>query len=165
MPPPKARLHNKTGKLKTINKSYTSRRSNDSGNNAGHQANNSSSISASVPNNNNSNTSNNNNSNNTNSNTITPITTNNNSGNANNNSNNSSLAISSTSAPLQNMPSSAAAPTNAIDSDADQQFELELCWCIQTMEKSLDSGNVTAKQGILETFSQINSLTYFHFDA
>lgn len=39
----------------------------------------------------------------------------------------------------------AAPPTH--DSGADQQFELELCWCIQSMEKTLEAGNLTAKQG------------------
>lgn len=33
------------------------------------------------------------------------------------------------------------------DSTADQQFELELCWCIQSMEKTLEAANLTAKQG------------------
>lgn len=37
--------------------------------------------------------------------------------------------------------------TNAPTNDADQQFELELCWCIQTLETSLATGKLNAKQG------------------
>lgn len=37
--------------------------------------------------------------------------------------------------------------TQNTDSDADRQFELELCWCIQTLEASLDSGKLNAKAG------------------
>lgn len=33
------------------------------------------------------------------------------------------------------------------DSEADRQLELELCWCIQTLETSLDTGKLNAKQG------------------
>lgn len=42
------------------------------------------------------------------------------------------------------------APTslnNSGDALATEQFELELCWCIQTLENSLASGKLNAKQG------------------
>lgn len=52
-------------------------------------------------------------------------------------------------------PSSSAVPPEAVnvdnntvsDSEADRQLELELCWCIQTLETSLDTGKLNAKQG------------------
>lgn len=44
----------------------------------------------------------------------------------------------------------AAAPTSAIDADAQRQLELELCWCIQTLEASIDSGKLNAKQGTIK---------------
>lgn len=105
MPPPKARLHSKTGKLKTINKSYSS--SSSSGQETG--------SSASSRRNN----------------RVVEITVTQNE------------ARNNTSAPAA---SSAPSPI-ASTSDAMQQFEIELCWCIQTMEKSLESGGISAKQG------------------
>lgn len=43
--------------------------------------------------------------------------------------------------------STGATPASSHDSDADQQFELELYWCIQTLEKSIQSGSLSARQG------------------
>lgn len=107
MPPPKARLHSKTGKLKTINKSYTS-----SGTNSPSAVN----ISGRSRQN-------------------LPTTSTNHSG-------------TQTESTIANANGNAVAPNTAItDTLATQQFELELCWCIQTMEKSLESGNLAAKQG------------------
>lgn len=97
MPPPKARLHNKTGKLKNINKTYSS-----SGP-AGQET-------------------------------------------SSNSSRRNNRAAENT--VLQSEAASPAAPSpTASSSDIAQQFEIELCWCIQTMEKSLEAGNISAKQG------------------
>lgn len=34
-----------------------------------------------------------------------------------------------------------------MDTDATRQLELELCWCVQTLEVSLQSGKLNEKQG------------------
>lgn len=109
MPPPKARLHSKTGKLKTINKTYSS--SSPSGQETG-------STSSSRRNN-----------------------------RAAENTVTQNEVRTNTSAPAA---SSAPSPI-ASTSDTMQQFEIELCWCIQTMEKSLESGGITAKQGACDS--------------
>lgn len=49
-------------------------------------------------------------------------------------------------APVDNNSSAAAVPF-VPDTEADRQLELELCWCIQTLETSLDTGKLNAKQG------------------
>lgn len=93
MPPPKTRLHNKTGKLKNLNKPSTS-----------------------LP---------------------------------------SPPQISQTLSqpqPQEHGGPSASTSSSAIingstNDDADRQFELELCWCIQTLETSLATGKLNAKQG------------------
>lgn len=94
MPPPKAKLHKNTGRLKNINNSYVS--SPTSGNRANQVAVN------------NQNTPN-----------IQP--------------------------PRNDVPASASTSGDA--SSAMEQFELELYWCIQTLENSLSSGKLNAKQG------------------
>lgn len=40
-----------------------------------------------------------------------------------------------------------ASGNSSADSPAIEQFELELYWCIQTLENSLSSGKLNAKQG------------------
>lgn len=48
------------------------------------------------------------------------------------------------------VPQSAGSSTNTsneLDSENVRQFELELAWCIQTMESSLNSGKLNANQG------------------
>lgn len=53
--------------------------------------------------------------------------------------------------------SPSAAPSNAtiasstvseMDTEAMRQLELELCWCVQTLEVSLQSGKLSEKQGM-----------------
>lgn len=117
MPPRKAKLHSSTGKLKTINKAYTL-------------------PSGSPPSSATSSTSNTNRSNDT----------------AAPRSQAGSNAVTQT-----NMQHSVTTEVPEIndrvvsiashDTEADQQFELELCWCIQTLEKSLEASNLSAKQG------------------
>lgn len=92
MPPPRAKLHKNTGRLKNINSSYTS--SSSSGNRQN------------------------------------PVPINN--------------ANSSNTEPRNETPAGA---SNSGDSSAIEQFELELYWCIQTLENSLSSGKLQAKQG------------------
>lgn len=87
-PPPKNRLHNKTGKLKTINRPTS----------------------------------------------VTPVPA-----AVRTNENGSSTDVAG--------PSGLASTTGT--DEADRQFELELCWCIQTMETSLATGKLNAKQGKL----------------
>lgn len=55
--------------------------------------------------------------------------------------------INTSADPTPQASSSAAAAANASDTDAGHQLELELCWCIQTLEASIDSGKLNAKQG------------------
>lgn len=43
-------------------------------------------------------------------------------------------------------------------SDSEAQLELELCWCIQTLETSLNTGKLNAKQGI----KPIKLVLYLH---
>lgn len=85
-PPPKAKLHKSTGRLKNINSSYANSSSSASSNNR--------------------------------------------------------LANASSSTPiaLENR-------NNAVEVPAIEQFELELYWCIQTLENSLSSGKLNPKQG------------------
>lgn len=85
---PPAKLHNKTGRLKNINKSYT--------------------------------------------NPIQGTTTPSNTANT-----------TTTTAPPN-----VTATNNGLDAVAIEQFELELCWCIQTLEKSLELNKLNAKQGM-----------------
>lgn len=107
-PPPRARLHSKTGKLKNINKTYSSASTIPSSAAESHSGN-ASRRNIRVAEN--------------------PVVQN--------------ETESSTNTP----DASASASTVADSSESLQQFEMELCWCIQTMEKSLEAGNVTAKQG------------------
>lgn len=93
MPPPKAKLHKNTGRLKNINSSYVN--SSSSGNRGNQVA----VINQSTPN----------------------------------------IQSRNEASPV--------GASNAIDSSAIEQFELELYWCIQTLENSLSSGQLTAKQG------------------
>lgn len=86
MAPPKSRLHNKTGKLKTLNK--------------------------------------------------TTITSSNEEPQAR-----QTLAESP---PQQTDPEPG---PSTLSTNNDEQFELELCWCIQTLETSLATGKLNAKQG------------------
>lgn len=119
MPPQKAKLHTKTGKLKSINKAYsfpTNASSNASTVNTGPGMGRST---ASI---------------------IRPT-----------------IASNTTNTSIQTdvQPSTSATTSNATalvtnaghDTEVDQQFELELCWCIQSMENSLNSGKLSAKQG------------------
>lgn len=109
MPPPsRAKLHDRTGRLKSINKTYSSPSSNNATNRNRNQSAATSTSSSSTQ-----------------TDSSSPTT-------ANGSNNSSGSGVSS---------------SGISDSLAIQQFELELCWCIQTMEKSLESGNLTAKQG------------------
>lgn len=106
MPPPKARLHNKTGKLKNINKAYSipsSGGQETSGNSSRRN-------------------------NRTAENTVTQ-----------------SVARTN---PSTSTPSTPTLSPIASSSDTTQQFEIELCWCVQTLEKGLEAGNISAKQGL-----------------
>lgn len=47
--------------------------------------------------------------------------------------------------------------TSGLDSEAEDRFELELCWCIQQLEMSLSTGKLQEKQ-MLELSKQLNSL-------
>lgn len=97
-PPPKAKLHKSTGRLKNINSSYV-----------------------------------------------------NSSSSVNSSGNRSANANSSTSSNVSSTGSSNAMAlehrTNAAESTAMEQFELELYWCIQTLENSINSGKLNQKQG------------------
>lgn len=112
MPPPKPRLHNKTGKLKNINKAYSSSSP------AGPE-------------------------------TSDTSTRRNNRVAENTATQSEAVTNTSTSATLP-----APSPTASSSSDTTQQFEIELCWCIQTMEKSLESGNFSPKQGAYHSQQQ-----------
>lgn len=106
MPPPKAKLHKSTGRLKNIS---NSRSSSSSANRENQPTTNSSSSS--------------------------------------NNPNTQSRGGGSV---RQELPAARTNPTNSTnptDSPAIEQFELELYWCIQTLENSLSSGKLNAKQG------------------
>lgn len=105
MPPPKARLHKSTGRLKNIS-NYNSSTASNSENRV-----------------------------NTNNTIISNQSNNQNSGNI-----------------LNDLPT---ASTNQTDSTAIEQFELELYWCIQTLDSSLHSGKLTSKQGNLVFISFI----------
>lgn len=50
----------------------------------------------------------------------------------------------------------AAPGQQSTDSEADRQLELELCWCIQTLEASLDSGKLNAKAGWFKVVTVFN---------
>lgn len=73
---------------------------------------------------------------------------------------------SNTSSQTDVQPSTSATASNALpvinsshDTEVDQQFELELCWCIQSMENTLNSGKLSAKQGTLfERLKPINHI-------
>lgn len=99
MPPPKAKLHKNTGRLKNINTSYvdtsTASRTNSAPTNTSNQPN-----------------------------------------TAQADRNRGSGLIT------------AAATSSQANSPAIEQFELELYWCIQTLEHSLNSGKLNAKQGM-----------------
>lgn len=43
------------------------------------------------------------------------------------------------------------------DSSAIEQFELEIYWCIQTLENSLNSGKLHAKQGMTRAIYTLNN--------
>lgn len=49
-----------------------------------------------------------------------------------------------------------ASGNNSAESPAIEQFELELYWCIQTLENSLNSGKLNAKQGKIFNFYPSN---------
>lgn len=106
MPPPKAKLHKNTGRLKNIN---STRVDSSSANRASQ----------------------------------TTTTT--------NNSNNLNIASAANARATQNSNNVRSAvpaiQTNPTESPAIEQFELELYWCIQTLENSLGSGKLNAKQG------------------
>lgn len=107
MPPPKAKLHKNTGRLKNINSTRVD--SSSSANRASQ----------------------------------TTTTT--------NNSNNLNIASAANARATQNSNNVRSAvpaiQTNPTESPAIEQFELELYWCIQTLENSLGSGKLNAKQG------------------
>lgn len=100
MTPPKAKLHSKTGRLKNINKTYTS------------TTNSSNSMNRTST-----------------SRTISQVS----------GTNQNEIAT-----PTSTEPSTS---NNLRDTPATEQFELELCWCIQTLEKSIESGKLNEKQG------------------
>lgn len=106
MTPPKAKLHSKTGRLKNINKTYTS------GTNSSDSINRTSA-------------------------SRTTLQTNETNQNAMANQ-----RVATTTATTE--PSTS---NNIRDTAATEQFELELCWCIQTLEKSIESGKLNDKQG------------------
>lgn len=47
--------------------------------------------------------------------------------------------------------SSSSNTSNELDSENVRQFELELAWCIQTMESSLSGGKLNGSQGLPTT--------------
>lgn len=100
-PPPKAKLHKTTGRLKNINSSYS---------------NSSSSV---------------------------------------NSSNRSANATSSTNSNVSNSGSNNATAlenrSNAAETTSMEQFELELYWCIQTLENSINSRKLNQKQGNVQS--------------
>lgn len=99
MPPPRAKLHNSTGRKKNL---Y-----------------NNSSSSSSIP---------------TQENRVNTNT-------ANNSNTRNSGNIRS------DVPTASRTIATTTDTPAIEQFELELCWCIQTLENSLNSGKLNSKQG------------------
>lgn len=98
-PPPKAKLHRTTGRLKNLNNSNENSSSNISHVSGNNRPANSSNSNANVP----------------------------------NSGSNNVLG-------LENL-------NNPTESSANEQFELELYWCIQTLENSLNSGKLNPKQG------------------
>lgn len=96
MPPPKAKLHKNTGRLKNINSSHSSPLSSTRSN---------------------------------------PSTV---------NTSNQPNIVQSDRNRANELPANGPSSTN---SPATEQFELELYWCIQTLENSLRSGKLNAKQG------------------
>lgn len=103
-PPPKAKLHTTTGRLKNINSSYTST-SSSSASSSNRSAN----------------------------------------ANSSNHSNVTNSGSNINPAALENR-------INAAESTAIEQFEIELYWCIQTLENSLNSGKLNPKQGKMLNF-------------
>lgn len=107
MPPRKAKLHDSTGRLRSINSSYV------------------------------------NNSNSSNSSNRNAATTSNSSANRSNNTN----ATENRSNGSGRNEVITSTPNSSMETPAMEQFELELYWCIQTLENSLSSGKLNAKQG------------------
>ncbi|XP_046747408.1 UPF0488 protein CG14286 [Diprion similis] len=62
---------------------------------------------------------------------------------------------------LNSIPGAESASTpstsNSLDREAEDKFEVELCWCIQQLQSALDSGKLTEKQ-ILDTSKTLNVL-------
>lgn len=117
MSPPKAKLHSKTGRLKNINKTYTSTTNSSNSMNRTSTSRTMSQVSETNQN-------------------ETATTT-----------------QTSTEASTSN---------NLRDTPATEQFELELCWCIQTLEKSIESGKLNEKQGERKMNSSTESrITFF----
>lgn len=113
MTPPKAKLHSKTGRLKNINKTYTS------ATNSSNSVNRTSVLVTAR---------------------TMPQT---------NETNQNAIATQrvATTTTATTEPSTS---NNIRDTAATEQFELELCWCIQTLEKSIESGKLNDKQGELK---------------
>lgn len=63
-----------------------------------------------------------------------------------------SSRITNHAAQHQNETSSTTNASASEPSDADRQFELELCWCIQAMETSLTAGKLNEKQSNIFNF-------------
>ncbi|XP_015516238.1 UPF0488 protein CG14286 [Neodiprion virginianus] len=61
---------------------------------------------------------------------------------------------------LNSIPGAESASTstsNSLDREAEDKFEVELCWCIQQLQTALDSGKLTEKQ-TLDTSKTLNVL-------
>lgn len=39
-------------------------------------------------------------------------------------------------------------PVTTTEDESQQQFEVEICWCVQQLEKQLEATNLTPKQGL-----------------
>lgn len=111
MPPRKAKLHSTTGKLKEINKTYS---------------------------------------------TPAPASSSSSARNATQSSVNG--AVTETALPASADMSAMSSRPAGHDSAAEQQFELELYWCIQNLEKTLQAGTLNAKQGKFATFQLLRPL-------
>lgn len=114
MPPPKAKLHKNTGRLKNITSSH--------GN--------------------------------------SPSTGNRENPTSVNNQNNPNTQVERNRTNIRN--DGQANTNNSGDTPAIEQFELELYWCIQTLENSLASGKLNAKQGKFHWFSDGGEYKQFH---
>lgn len=65
--------------------------------------------------------------------------------------------INTSASPAPVPPSATASSSTTADAaDAQGQLELELCWCIQTLEASIDSGKLNAKQGSIRVRCNLN---------